>query len=118
MSSPWKITRLLQALAVTVVALGISLVWSPSIAHAEPASRSGSSAVAKAGDAYRSADTPSAAAGTYCHAGPRPVYSCGPYTNYYVCDAVADIFRMFGDHPATCWYFPQGNLGGGPGWYF
>ncbi|QGN32563.1 hypothetical protein [Microlunatus sp. Gsoil 973] len=120
MSSSSTITKVVQALAVAIMALGISLVGGISAASAEPTSTAGTRVVAKAGIADRSAETQTAVAssGSYCHGGPRPVYSCGPYANYYVCEAMADIFRMFGDYPATCWYFPHGNLGGGPGFYF
>jgi hypothetical protein len=118
MSRSSTIPTVVQAIAVAVMALGISLAGGISAANAEPASTAGTSVVAKAGITGGSAEARKSVANSYCHSGPRPVYSCGPYPNYPVCAAMADIFRMFGDYPSTCWYFPKGNLGGGPGYYF
>jgi hypothetical protein len=112
MSRSSPIPKVVQAIAVAVTALGVSLAGGISVANAGPASSPGTSVVAKAGIARGSAEAQKSVPNCYCHSGPRPVYSCGPHSNYYVCEAMADICRMFGDYPSTCWYFPKGNLGG------
>lgn len=42
----------------------------------------------------------------------------GPYSNYYLCDGMREVYAMFGEYPNVCMYSPSGYYGRGSGYYF